>query len=60
MNIKLNFKINVHALLMLVVLAIPATSFAQKIKATAKLDSNEIQIGQQVKLELSIQYRVDN
>ncbi|MBL0328962.1 MAG: hypothetical protein IPP64_05995 [Bacteroidetes bacterium] len=60
MNIKLNFKIIVPALLMLVVLAIPVASFAQKIKATAKLDSNEIQIGQQVKLELSIQYRVDN
>ncbi len=32
---------------------------AQQIKATAKLDSNEITIGQQVKLQLSIQYRVD-
>ena len=33
---------------------------AQEIKATATLDSNSIQIGQQVKLQLSIQYRVDN
>ncbi len=35
-------------------------SFAQEIKATAKLDSSAIRIGQQVKLQLSIQYRVDN
>ncbi len=33
---------------------------AQEIKATAKLDSNSIRIGQQVKLILSIQYKVDN
>ena len=33
---------------------------AQEIKATAKLDSNSIRIGQQVKLQLSILYRVDN
>lgn len=39
-------------------LCIKSTSIAQ-IKATAKLDSNEIIIGQQVKLQLSIQYRVD-
>lgn len=32
---------------------------AQDIKATAKLDSNSIVIGKQVKLELSIQYRGD-
>ena len=32
---------------------------AQQIKAIARLDSNEITIGQQVKLLLSIQYRVD-
>ena len=35
-----------------------SSSFAQ-VKATAKLDSSEIQIGQQVNLLLSIQYRVD-
>jgi hypothetical protein len=34
-------------------------SIAQDIKAVAKLDSNVIMIGQQIKLELSIQYRVD-
>jgi hypothetical protein len=33
---------------------------AQNIKATAKLDTTVIRIGQQVKLHLSIQYRVDN
>jgi hypothetical protein len=33
---------------------------AQDIKASATLDSSEIVIGQQVKLQLSIQYRVDN
>jgi len=60
MKLKSTYKIIISALLMLIVLAIPTTSFAQQIKATAKLDSNEIQIGQQVKLELSIQYRVDN
>ena len=32
---------------------------AQDTKANAVLDSNTIQIGQQVKLTLSIQYRVD-
>jgi hypothetical protein len=35
-------------------------AFAQQIKATAKLDTNSIRIGQQTKLQLSIQYRVDN
>lgn len=34
-------------------------AFAQDIKATAELDTNSIRIGQQVKLNLSIQYRVD-
>ncbi len=32
---------------------------AQEIKAIAKLDSNNIQIGQQVKLQLSVDYRID-
>ena len=36
------------------------SSSAQEIKATAKLDSNSIRIGQQVKLQLSVLYRVDN
>lgn len=34
--------------------------FSQQIKATAKLDTNDIIIGQQIKLKLSIDYRVDN
>lgn len=48
------------ALLMLFVLGISFSSFAQDIKATAKLDSSSIKIGQQVKLQLSIQYKADN
>ncbi len=40
-------------------LCLSSSSIAQ-IKASATLDSNEIQIGQQVKLLLSIQYRVDD
>lgn len=60
MKFKSTYKTIVSALLMLIVLTIPFTSTAQEIKATAKLDSNEITIGQQVKLQLSIQYRVDN
>ena len=59
MKTKSTFKNISLAFLMLIMLAIPFTSSAQQIKATAKLDSNEIQIGQQVKLQLSIQYRVD-
>ncbi|MES2592291.1 MAG: hypothetical protein V4608_10430 [Bacteroidota bacterium] len=35
-------------------------SKAQDIKATAKLDTTSIRIGQQVKLKLSVEYRVDN
>jgi hypothetical protein len=52
-----------HVLFLLVALIFSgATSeaFAQQIKATAKLDTNSIRIGQQIKLQLSIQYRVDN
>jgi hypothetical protein len=33
---------------------------AQQAKATATLDSSSIQVGQQVRMKLSIQYRVDN
>ncbi|OFY85117.1 MAG: hypothetical protein A3F72_04950 [Bacteroidetes bacterium RIFCSPLOWO2_12_FULL_35_15] len=36
------------------------TASAQEIKATAKLDSSSIKIGQQVKLQLSVQYKADN
>ena len=48
------------ALVLLFVLCVSMTSFAQEIKAIAKLDSASIKIGQQVKLQLSIQYKVDN
>lgn len=44
----------------LTLLLFSLSSTAQEIKAIAKLDSNSIMIGQQVKLELSIHYRVDN
>jgi hypothetical protein len=46
-------------LLLLAAILISSVSTAQDIKAIAKLDSNNIIIGQQVKLELSIQYRAD-
>jgi hypothetical protein len=49
--------------IMFSILAILLFSFstsAQQITATAILDSNSITIGQQVKLKLSIQYKVDN
>ena len=36
------------------------TNAKQEIKTSAKLETNTIIIGQQVKLELSVQYRVDN
>ncbi len=58
--IKTYHKILKTAMLFVALLCFNSTSIAQKIKATAKLDSSIIQIGQQVKLELSIQYRVDN
>ena len=48
------------ALLLFLVLCISYASTGQEIKATAKLDSNSIKIGQQVKLQLSIQYKVNN
>ncbi len=48
------------ALSILLALLFSFSSSAQEIKATATLDSNSIQIGQQVKLKLSIQYKVDN
>lgn len=44
----------------LLLLVFTKTASAQQTKALASLDSSEIIIGQQVKLKLSIQYRVDN
>ena len=46
-------------ILLFVILCAPSYLSAQEAKVTATLDSNTIQIGQQVKLQLSIQYRVD-
>lgn len=43
----------------LVLLLSSFTGYSQEIRATATLDSNSIVIGQQAKLKLSIQYRVD-
>ena len=40
-------------------LCVSFISSAQETKVNATLNSNNIQIGQQIKLELSIQYRVD-
>lgn len=61
MKLKLTYKKNLSAVLVLLLMVFSfVNSAAQDIKATAQLDSNEIQIGQQVKLLLSIQYRVDN
>ena len=61
MKLKLKYKTLCYtgSLLCAILFASFSTS-AQQIKATAKLDSNSIRIGQQVKLQLSIQYRVDN
>ncbi|MEO6902505.1 MAG: hypothetical protein ABI315_05040 [Bacteroidia bacterium] len=53
------YKLNAMRLLTVLFSLLYLTSFSQTI-AIAKLDSNSIKIGQQVKLELSVQYRVDN
>ncbi|HEX8514912.1 MAG TPA: hypothetical protein VF868_01845 [Bacteroidia bacterium] len=45
---------------MIAMLCFSSVSEAQDVKASARLDSNEILIGQQVKLLLSIRYRADN
>ena len=48
------------ALLLLFVLGFSFTSAAQDIKVTAKFDNSTIKIGQQAKLQLSVQYKADN
>jgi len=48
------------ALLLLFGLGISFTLTAQDIKATAKFDNSSIKIGQQAKLQLSVQYKADN
>lgn len=44
----------------LLVLMLSFSSNGQNVKVTAKLDNTEIKIGQEVKLNLNIEYRVDN
>lgn len=60
MNIKSKYKHFFSTITLCLALLCISTSLAQQTKATAQLDSNEIIIGQQVNLKLSIQYRVDN
>jgi hypothetical protein len=48
-----------QATLLFALLFISFSAYSQETKVNATLDSNAIQIGQQVKLKLSIQYRVD-
>lgn len=50
--------ISAISIVMLFLFSYSASS--QDIKVAAKLDSNNIRIGEQVKLQLSIQYRVDD
>jgi hypothetical protein len=44
----------------LLIILFSFSTFAQDIKATATLDSNSINIGQQIKLKLSVEYTVNN
>lgn len=60
LKLKIENLISRLALSVLLIFLFSYSAKAQEIKATAKLDSNSIKIGQQVKLKLSIQYRVDN
>jgi hypothetical protein len=59
MNLEHNLKQLYKSTLIVLLILCSWVSNAQDIKATADLDSNSILIGQQVKLRLSIQYRVD-
>lgn len=56
---SINTKLFTSTLLLFALLYSSFTSSAQDIKVTANLDSNSIRIGEQVKLHLNIQYRVD-
>lgn len=61
MKTKKQYTIGVVAIIVVMQLFLFSTLLrAQNIKATAQLDSSTIRIGQQAKLQLSIQYRVDN
>ncbi|MBA3706939.1 MAG: hypothetical protein H0W84_13875 [Bacteroidetes bacterium] len=59
MKFRLN-KSSFVASIALILLCFSFSSSAQEIKANAALDSSSIVIGQQIKLQLSVQYRVDN
>ncbi len=60
MRIKKIYTVTFTSAIAIVVLILFSYSAkAQEIKASAKLDNNSIRIGEQVKLQLSIQYRVD-
>ncbi len=59
-KIKLKYRIQLIASNLFALLLFSFSSSAQEIKATAKFDSSVIQIGQQIKLQLSIEYKVDN
>jgi hypothetical protein len=61
-EMKVKFKYTVASTSMLLFLILffnSVSSNAQDIKVSANLDSNSIRIGEQVKLHLNIQYRVD-
>jgi hypothetical protein len=59
MNQETKIKKRLYTIGLLVLLCFSIHLSAQETKATATLDSNVIQIGQQIKLKLSVQYRVD-
>ncbi|MFL5763347.1 MAG: hypothetical protein ACJ77K_05340 [Bacteroidia bacterium] len=60
MSAEKNIKNTLKAILLAAAVLLAGSAFAQEVKATATLDSNSIEIGQQVRMKLSIQYRVDN
>ena len=60
MKIKKNKTTFISAITLVLSVLFLFSANAQETKATAKLDTSNIKIGQQVKLKLSIQYRVDN
>lgn len=59
MNIKTIHIRLIRSLALLSILQFPLLLKAQDVKATARLDSNAILIGQQRRLELSVEYRAD-
>lgn len=59
MQLKNKLPNYIYSTLVLLSVCFAQVVSAQDIKASASLDSNSIVIGQQVKLKLSVQYRVD-